>query len=140
MVTNGGLGMATELIRHALAVVEPIANLAAQPFFNIPMLPAQRLVEPVLQRLDPPRRAAVVMALLGVVLTGLLLVAIAMLGAHWVRRQARHRPGSDRKIMASEAEQLDHKLRGTSRSFPQEQHSGDTIHADGKGRDTTTDI
>src|SRR5205085_2031038 len=56
---------------------------------------------PVLERLDPPRRAAVVMALLALVLVGLLLVLIAMLGGHWVRRLARHRPGKRRPVSAS---------------------------------------
>jgi len=55
---------------------------------------------PILERLDPPRRAAVVMALLALVLTGLMLVACAMLGAHWVRRMARHRPTSGRAGLA----------------------------------------
>jgi hypothetical protein len=57
------------------------------------LLLAKQSTEAVLERLDPPRRAAVLMALLGLVLVGLLLVACAMIGAHWVRRIARHRPG-----------------------------------------------
>jgi hypothetical protein len=49
--------------------------------------------EPVLERLDPPRRAAVIMALLGLTLVGLFLITFIMVGGHWVRRLARQRPG-----------------------------------------------
>lgn len=36
-------------------------------------------------------RAAVLMALLGIALVGLLLVAVVLLGGSWVRRQGKHR-------------------------------------------------
>ena len=39
-----------------------------------------------LERLDPPTRMVVVMALLGLVLLGLLLIVMVMVGARWVRR------------------------------------------------------
>jgi hypothetical protein len=51
-------------------------------------------VDPVFERLDPPRRAAVIMALLGLTLIGLFLITFIMVGGHWVRRLARHRPRS----------------------------------------------
>jgi hypothetical protein len=54
---------------------------------------AQQQARP-LQQLDPPKRAAVLMAILGLVLTGLMLVAGVMIGAHWVRRLARQKPYS----------------------------------------------
>lgn len=57
---------------------------------------AQQAGDAVLERLDPPRRAAVVMALLGLTLIGLLLITVVMVGGHWVRRLARHRPGQRR--------------------------------------------
>ncbi len=57
------------------------------------MLVAERSADPVLERLDPPRRAAVIMALLGITLIGLFLITFVMIGGHWVRRLARHRPG-----------------------------------------------
>jgi O-antigen ligase len=44
--------------------------------------------EPLLEQLDPPRRAIVLMALLALVLVGLFLVAFVMIGARWVRRLA----------------------------------------------------
>ena len=56
-------------------------------------LSAKPVAAPLIERLDPPRRAAVVMALLGIVLVGLLLVGCVMIGAHWVRRMAQHSRG-----------------------------------------------
>jgi hypothetical protein len=55
-------------------------------------LAVQEPAQPLLERLDPPKRAAVLMTILGLVLTGLMLVAGVMIGAHWVRRMARHMP------------------------------------------------
>ena len=46
-----------------------------------------------IERLDPPRRAAVLMAILGLVLVGLTLVACVMIGGRWVRHLARHELG-----------------------------------------------
>ncbi|MCA9238651.1 MAG: hypothetical protein KDA37_00550 [Planctomycetales bacterium] len=40
-------------------------------------------------QLDPPTRAMLLMTLLGLVLTGLGLILLTMLGARWVRREAR---------------------------------------------------
>jgi len=76
-------------------VTPPIAGQAVWTGFSHLLL-AQQTAEPLLERLDPPRRAAVVMALLALVLTGMLLVAIVVLGANWARRQARHRPSARR--------------------------------------------
>jgi hypothetical protein len=59
---------------------------------RIVLVAAEDAGEPVLERLDPPRRAAVVMALLALTLVGLFLVILTMVGGHWVRRLARHRP------------------------------------------------
>jgi hypothetical protein len=53
---------------------------------------AQKQAEPLLVRLDPQRRAKVLMALLGLVLLGALLMAIAALGGRHVLRTARTRP------------------------------------------------
>lgn len=57
---------------------------------SLGLLAVERAAEPVLEQLDPPRRAAVVMALLALVLTGVALVACVMIGARWVRRLAAH--------------------------------------------------
>ena len=56
------------------------------------------------EKLSPPTRAAVLMALLGIVLVGLLLAVVILLGGHWVRRQGSHRRGpsvpSDRRPLS----------------------------------------
>ena len=44
-------------------------------------------------KLPPPTRAAVQMALLGILLLGMLLVVFVLLGGHWVRRLGSHRRG-----------------------------------------------
>lgn len=44
-------------------------------------------------KLPPPTRAAVMMALLGIALLGMLLVVVVLLGGHWVRRQGDRRRG-----------------------------------------------
>ncbi|TWT88586.1 hypothetical protein Mal64_20700 [Pseudobythopirellula maris] len=48
----------------------------------------------VLERLDPPTRAAVLMAVIGLVLLGLALVVLTMIGGRWLRRVARDRPAT----------------------------------------------
>ncbi len=53
------------------------------------------LAETVLERLDPQRRAAVVLALIGLCLLGVTMVVLTMLGARWVRGQ-RLRPARER--------------------------------------------
>jgi hypothetical protein len=45
------------------------------------------------EKLPPPTRAAVLMALLGIALLGMLIVVIVLLGGHWVRRQGSFRRG-----------------------------------------------
>ena len=56
---------------------------------GLELLAAQTLM----QRLDPYRSVAVVMALLAIALLGVFLVTTVMLGGHWVRRLARHSRG-----------------------------------------------
>ena len=103
------------------------------------LLLAQQSAEPVLERLDPPRRAAVVMALLGLVLTGLLLVTIVMVGAHWVRRMARHKPGQQRASVDAEAVRKNRQLRESLQSILPEVKSEDTILMDGSAKETKVD-
>lgn len=43
--------------------------------------------ETLLERLDPQRRAAVILALMALCLLGVTMVVLTMLGARWVRRQ-----------------------------------------------------
>ncbi len=59
-----------------------------------------------LEQLDPPRRAAVVMAILALVLTGMALVACVMIGGRWVRRLARHEHGRTKQTTNVENQRL----------------------------------
>ena len=52
---------------------------------------AQQATAP--EKLPPPLRAKVYMALLGILLIGLLLIVIVLLGGHWVRRLGSYRRG-----------------------------------------------
>jgi hypothetical protein len=94
---------------------------------------------PVIERLDPPRRAAVVMALLGLVLTGLLLVACAMLGANWVRRMARHHPESRDFAGDNQAHARNRRLRDSLHSILSNTRSDETIHGDSTSGETKVD-
>jgi hypothetical protein len=94
--------------------------------------------EPVLERLDPPRRAAVVMALLALTLIGLFFIVSIMVGGHWVRRLARHRPGKQGKS-ADEAAARNLQLRKSLESVLPEAKTDDTIHMGTSPGDTKVD-
>jgi hypothetical protein len=53
---------------------------------------AENEAVPLLQRLDPSQRAAVIAALFALVLLGMALVAFVYLGGRFVRRQNRRNP------------------------------------------------
>jgi hypothetical protein len=93
----------------------------------------------VLERLDPPKRAAVVMALLGLVLTGLVLVTCVMLGGHWVRRIARHRPGAKRARTISRSPAENRRMRDALDSILSSAKSSDTVQLDSSTSDTVVD-
>jgi hypothetical protein len=99
---------------------------------------AAEVSRPVLERLDPPRRAAVVMALLALVLTGLLMVACAMLGAHWVRRMARHRPAHSRSSVATDTSG-NQRVREALQDILPMLKSADTVHIDPSTKETKAD-
>jgi hypothetical protein len=103
------------------------------------ILAANAVNGPVLERLDPPRRAAVVMALLALVLTGLMLVMCAMLGGHWVRRLARHQPGTRSTGAASNGAVENRRLRESLADIIPTAQIGDTLHIDTSTKDTTAD-
>jgi hypothetical protein len=94
---------------------------------------AQQAGDAVLERLDPPRRAAVVMALLGLTLIGLFLITFAMVGGHWVRRLARHRPGRRRFVTKTATEG---ELREALQQILPEGNSSDTVLLDTSSKDT----
>ncbi|MEX2111721.1 MAG: hypothetical protein WD845_00960 [Pirellulales bacterium] len=60
------------------------------------VLAAEQAAEPLLMRLDPPRRVQVIMALLGLLLVAGLLVALVVMGGRRARRIARLRPQPSR--------------------------------------------
>lgn len=45
------------------------------------------------EKLSPPASAAVLMALLGIALLGMLLVVVILLGGNWVRKQGKYHRG-----------------------------------------------
>jgi hypothetical protein len=93
----------------------------------------------VLERLDPPKRAAVVMALLALVLTGLVLVTCIMLGGHWVRRIARHKPGATPSRTVSRDPAESRRLREALDGMLPATKSGDTVQLDASTSDTVVD-
>jgi hypothetical protein len=113
-----------------------MVTLAVSEFLRAILL-AEQSAKPVLERLDPPRRAAVVMALLGLVMTGLLLVVCAMLGGHWVRRLARHKPRQGKSKSDNIAE--NRQLRESLEAILPEAKSSETIHVNRSASDTRVD-
>ena len=109
--------------------------IATQAFCvdRVLLFAAEHAGEAVLERLDPPRRAAVVMALLGLTLLGLFLIIFVMVGGHWVRKLARHRPGTRRlrKNTVSEG-----ALREAIQNVLPELKSSDTVLLDTSSKDT----
>jgi hypothetical protein len=95
---------------------------------------------PAIERLDPPRRAAVVMALLALVLTGLLLVTCVMLGAHWARRLARHRPPSGRPTGVAFEIEGNRRVRAALESILPSLKTADTLHIDASTKETKVDL
>ena len=61
---------------------------------------AEEDVRPLLQRLSPTQRAAVLAALFALVLLGMALVAFVHLGGRFLRRQNRKRPPEKPRIMS----------------------------------------
>jgi hypothetical protein len=96
---------------------------------------AQESSEPLIERLDPPHRAAVLMAILALVLTGIVLVACVMIGGRWVRRLARHELGPTKHTMHVENQ----RLRKALRPILPEGQSGETTVAKRGGDETVVD-
>jgi predicted PurR-regulated permease PerM len=89
------------------------------------LLAAGESTEPLINRLDPPRRAAVLMAILALVITGIAMVACVMIGARWVRRLARHQHGRTKHTTHIENQ----RLRDNLRPILPEGQSGETTIA-----------
>ena len=111
-----------------MVILSNIAGLSGNIVFA-----AQQTGDAVLERLDPPRRAAVVMALLGLTLVGLFLITFVMVGGHWVRRLARHRPGRRRFVTKAATEG---ELRDALKQILPEGNPSDTVLLDTSSKDT----
>jgi hypothetical protein len=92
----------------------------------------QRAAEPLIEKLDPPRRAAVAMALLAIVIIGLFLVTCAMIGGHWARRLARREHGPSNQHTNIENQ----RLRAALKPILPAGNSGETTVANKKSNDT----
>ena len=103
---------------------------------NTMLFAAEQAGDAVIERLDPPRRAAVVMALLGLTLVGLFLITFAMVGGHWVRRLARHRPGTRRFVTKAVTEG---GLSEALQKILPEGNSSDTLLLNTSSKDTKVD-
>jgi hypothetical protein len=107
------------------------------------LLLADEQARSLLERLDPPTRAAILMTILGVVLTGIVLCACVMIGAHWVRRMAREKPrasspGSDsasRRAMR----QLRESLAELATDREKSENTGATVLVDKASSETKID-
>jgi hypothetical protein len=91
--------------------------------------------EPLIERLDPPRRAAVLMAILGLVLVGLTLVACVMIGGRWLRRVARHQHGPTKNTSHVE----NRRLRAALEPILPKGEAGETTVSQRKSDDTVAD-
>lgn len=105
----------------------------------VPWLVAQQPAQPVLPRLDPLRRAAVLMAILALVLTGLMLVGAIMMGARWVRRMARQGPASRERTFSSSPRDGNQRLRESLPAGEPDVGTGSTIQIDRAAIETKID-
>jgi hypothetical protein len=94
---------------------------------------AEHNTVPVLEQLDGPRRAAVIMALLGLTLVGLFLIVFVMVGGHWVRKLARQRPGQQRRGQGKVAEV---RLQEALQNILPNMKSSDTVLLDASSKET----
>lgn len=111
----------------------------AVTFCEFGYLLAEEPAGPVIERLDPLRRATVIMALLALVLTGLLLITCTMLGANWVRRMARYKPGERRTGDGAEAVARNRRLRESLHVLLPDANTNETVHVDASTKETKVD-
>ncbi|HEX3599714.1 MAG TPA: hypothetical protein VHU84_06190 [Lacipirellulaceae bacterium] len=99
------------------------------------LLAAEAGAGPVLEQLDLKSRFFVVMALLGIVLIGLFLIIFVMVGGHWVRGLARHRPRKGQTVIGGSAPD-DGQLRQALESVLPETITDDTVQLGKSPKDT----
>ncbi len=100
---------------------------------NQPFILMAKDVGPALERMEPAKRVAVIMALLALTLIGIFLVIFIMVGGHWVRRLARHRPRSG--AAAPPANDVPEAVDQPQIVIPDEK-SGDTMLLEGPSAET----
>jgi hypothetical protein len=83
-----------------------MVNIATHSLMLWAAVAETRPAEPLIERLDPPHRAVVIMALLAIAIVGLFLVTFAMVGGHWVRKLARSKHGPSDQNTNIENERL----------------------------------
>jgi hypothetical protein len=112
-----------------------VTTLGIHFLLAVHLIAGEQMNGPVLERIDPPRRAAIIMALLALTLVGLFLIVLAMVGGHWARRLARQRPkkGGQRSREASAADLM---LRQSLESVLPEAKSDDTVQFGKSSPDT----
>lgn len=103
-----------------------VTALVIRGLFVVHVLLAEKEVPPALERMKPEQRAAVIMALLALTLIGLFLAIFIMVGGHWVRRLARHRPRA-RGNRGREISTEDAQLRASLESILPEAKTDDTV-------------
>jgi hypothetical protein len=104
-------------------------------WFHSVALAEPNVAQPLLERLDPPRRAAVIMALVAIAILGIFLVTFVLLGGHWARRLARRRHGPSDQHAHVE----NRRLRSALKSILPVNNTGETIIVNKQSEDTTID-
>jgi hypothetical protein len=113
-----------------------IGSLCESP---LGLLFAAQRAEPVLERLDPPQRLYVIMAIIFIVVIGLLLVTCTMLGARWVRGIARQQPRTTRLGPDTAADSTNADSRPPLDAAGLQRNPNETIQIDRKKSDTKVD-
>ncbi len=101
----------------------------------VAVLESADAAEPLIERLDPPRRAAVLMAILGLVLLGMALVACVMIGGRWLRGVAREQHGPTKNTDHVE----NRRLRKALEPMLPKGEAGETAVAQRKSDDTVAE-
>jgi hypothetical protein len=105
----------------------------------VELLLAAQPAQPVLERLDPQRRTAVIMAIIWMVVIGLILVTCTMLGGRWVRRIARQRPRTTRLATSSPSAEENTNLRESLDGVLPPVDPNETIHTERHKGETKID-
>lgn len=114
--------------------------MALRFYLGLKLWAAVQHADPVLERLDPQRRTAVIMALLVIALSGLALVVCTMLGAIWVRRVARQKPRPTRADFASRSPAESQRLRESLGAVLPPANPDETIHGGKAAGETKVDL